>query len=60
MKIYVVSYSGVEWNDLKEAYFNKEKALAVADVLNKLRNPKDTYDSLSYYAVTELDIKDAS
>lgn len=52
--IYIISYSGVEWNDIREVYDDLRVAMKRKDYLNSTKNPDNIYDSLSSYEVSSL------
>lgn len=56
-KIYIVTRSGVEWNDLVRAFEDERAAQHFADVKNETKDNGDVFESLSDYVVTELEFE---
>lgn len=55
--IYIVSRSGVEWNDLVKAFADKHAAQHFADTKNEAKNLTDVLERLSEYVVSPLEFE---
>jgi hypothetical protein len=56
-KIYIVTRSGPEWNDLIRAFEDKRAAQHFADVKNETKHKGDIFEGLSDYVVTPLEFE---
>ncbi len=52
MSIYVITYQGIEWNDIIEAFVDRSQAAKRARELNAEKGV-DGLDSFSTYVITE-------